>query len=140
MSKNYKDYKVKVSYPSYFTYYVKGDSAEKALSTAKELDDCGDSSEEFETDFDAKATYKVFEKNQNPNGFLDKWKPVKVGGNEKPTYEDLEETLRMVIDHISAAEDTEGQIKKLSDIGFSSDLLKFFGYSQADIDSYVNEG
>lgn len=133
-----KDYKVSVMYPSYFTYYVESDSAESALNKAKEIDDCGDPAEEFETDFDAKAVYKVFEKEESPNGFLDKWKPVQVNNSdEKPTYEQLEETLRMVVDYIAVSENTAGQLEKLSAIGFSSDILKFFGYSQADIDSYV---
>lgn len=48
------------------------------------------------------------------------------------------ELLNAVIDHVAVAENTNTQIANLVDIGFTTDeLVKYFGYSQSDIDNYL---
>lgn len=48
------------------------------------------------------------------------------------------ELLNAVVDHIAVAENTNTQITNLVNIGFTADeLVKYFGYSQSDIDTYL---
>lgn len=48
------------------------------------------------------------------------------------------ELLNAVVDHIAVAENTNTQIANLVNIGFTTDeLVKYFSYSQSDIDDYL---
>lgn len=50
------------------------------------------------------------------------------------------ELLNAVIDHIAVGESTKEQIGRLVSIGFTTDeLVKYFAYSQSDIDDYLED-
>ena len=119
------NYRVKVAYPASTTYNVQAENPEKAIDIATMCD--AQNVQDIEISFESEPTFTVMDENGN------------ILHDVNPPYNILKDTLNSVIDHISAGENTSGQINTLLDMGFTEDLLVFFGYSKTDIEETIKE-
>lgn len=116
-----KEFKAVVEYPTMATHEISASCAKKALEKAIALDHSDDGDSDFCVDFDAVPHISIEDEQGN------------VVAQNRLSYFDLARLVQHIVNHVSAAEDTSGQIAKLRELGFTDELLLHYGYGEEDL-------
>lgn len=122
-----KEFEAVVEYPTMATHEISAISVQRALEKAIALDHSDDGDSDFRVDFDAVPHVSIKDEKGN------------VLAQNRPSYFDLARLVQNIVDHVSAAEDTNGQVTKLRELGFSDELLLHYGYSEEDLEDELEE-
>lgn len=122
-----KEFEAVVEYPTMATHEISAFSVQRALEKAIAIDHSDGGDSDFRVDFD--AVPHIFIKDKEGN----------VVAQNRPSYFDLASLVQRIVDHVSAAEDTDGQVSKLRELGFTDELLLHYGYSEEDLEDESEE-